>query len=39
MHCREPFDGLLVAQAVTEPLHLPTSDALRVSYGDTAVRV
>lgn len=36
---RDPFDRLLVAQAVSEPLRLLTADALLVSYGDMVVRV
>ena len=39
LHHRDPFDHLLVAQAVTEPLRLLTADALLVSYGDIVVRV
>lgn len=34
MHHRDPFDRLLVAQAVTEPLRLLTVDALLARYGD-----
>ena len=33
----DPFDRLLVAQAVTEPLRLLTADALLSSYGDMVV--
>lgn len=39
MHHRDPFDRLLVAQAVTEPLRLLTADAALLSYGDMVVRV
>ncbi len=30
---RDPFDRMLVAQAVSEPLHLLTSDAALAAYG------
>jgi len=39
MHHRDPFDRLLVAQAVTEPLRLLTADAVLASYGDMVVLV
>lgn len=33
-HHRDPFDRLLVAQAMTEPLVLLTADALLLQYSD-----
>lgn len=30
---RDPFDRLLVAQALTEPMHLLTTDAVLAGYG------
>jgi len=39
IHRRDPFDRLLVAQAVTEPLRLLTADAVLASYGDMVVLV
>ena len=38
-HHRDPFDRMLVAQAVTEPLHLLTSDEKLTSYSDLVVLV
>jgi len=37
MHHRDPFDRLLVAKAVTEPLWLLTASALLASYSDMVV--
>jgi PIN domain nuclease of toxin-antitoxin system len=34
MHHTDPFDRLLVAQAMSEPLHLLTSDVKLKPYGD-----
>jgi PIN domain nuclease of toxin-antitoxin system len=34
MHHNDPFDRLLVAQALTEPLRLVTADAVLARYGD-----
>ncbi len=34
MHHRDPFDRLLVAQALTEPLHLLTCDKALAAYSD-----
>jgi len=31
---RDPFDRLLIAQALTEPMHLLTNDAALADYGD-----
>ena len=36
---RDPFDRLLVAQALTEPLRLLTHDPQVARYGDTIVEV
>lgn len=36
---RDPFDRLLVAQAISEPLHLLTADALVAQYTGLAIRV
>jgi PIN domain nuclease of toxin-antitoxin system len=33
-HHRDPFDRMLVAQAVTEPLHLLTADEALAAYSD-----
>ncbi len=33
-HHNDPFDRLLVAQALAEPLRLLTADAALVPYGD-----
>jgi PIN domain nuclease of toxin-antitoxin system len=38
-HHRDPFDRMLVAQAVTEPLHLLTSDETLKSYSELVVLV
>jgi PIN domain nuclease of toxin-antitoxin system len=38
-HHRDPFDRMLVAQALTEPLHLLTSDAKLGPYGTLIVLV
>jgi PIN domain nuclease of toxin-antitoxin system len=38
-HHQDPFDRLLVAQAVTEPMHLLTHDAMQARYGDLVVLV
>jgi PIN domain nuclease of toxin-antitoxin system len=35
----DPFDRLLVAQALAEPLHLLTHDAQLAQYGDTVMLV
>lgn len=34
MHHRDPFDRMLIAQAVSEPLHLLTHDAALSRYSD-----
>lgn len=38
-HHRDPFDRLLVAQAMTEPLRLLSRDPLVVRYGDAVMAV
>ncbi len=38
-HHQDPFDRLLVAQALTEPLRLLTHDALVAKYSDTVILV
>lgn len=38
-HHQDPFDRLLVAQALTEPLRLLTHDALVIRYSETIVSV
>ena len=38
-HHADPFDRLLIAQALTEPLRLLTHDATVASYSDSAVLV
>ena len=35
----DPFDRLLVAQALAEPMRLLTSDALVAQYSDTIIKV
>ena len=37
MHHRDPFDHLLLAQALTEPMRLVTQDAWLASYDDTVI--
>jgi PIN domain nuclease of toxin-antitoxin system len=39
LHHNDPFDRLLIAQAITEPLKLLTADAQLVSYSDVVMRV
>jgi PIN domain nuclease of toxin-antitoxin system len=38
-HHRDPFDRLLVSQAVAEPLRLLTHDPLELRYGEVAIAV
>lgn len=38
-HHRDPFDRLLIAQAITEPLRLLTSDAMLVRYSELVMRI
>ncbi len=39
LHHHDPFDRLLVAQALTEPMRLLTHDALVASYSDTIIKI
>ena len=39
MHHRDPFDRMLVVQAMSEPLHLLTHDAALVPYSDLVILV
>lgn len=38
MHHADPFDRLLVAQAIVEPMRLVTSDPMVARYSDTIIR-
>ena len=38
-HHQDPFDRLLVAQALTEPMRLVTHDALVARYSDTVILI
>ena len=38
-HHQDPFDRLLVAQALTEPMRLMTHDAVVARYTDTIILV
>jgi PIN domain nuclease of toxin-antitoxin system len=38
-HHADPFDRLLVAQALTEPMRLITHDATVAQYSDTIIRI
>lgn len=38
-HHADPFDRLLVAQALTEPLRLVTHDAVLARYSDTVILI
>ena len=38
-HHRDPFDRMLVAQALTEPMRLVTQDVAVVQYSDTIIEV
>jgi PIN domain nuclease of toxin-antitoxin system len=39
MHHTDPFDRLLVAQAVSEPLHLITADSILKNYSEMVIVV
>ena len=39
LHHADPFDRLLIAQALTEPLRLVTADAVMVRYSDLVMLV
>ncbi len=38
-HHQDPFDRMLIAQALTEPMRLITHDATVARYSDTIVRI
>ncbi len=38
-HHQDPFDRMLVAQALTEPMRLMTNDAMVARYSDTVIRL
>jgi PIN domain nuclease of toxin-antitoxin system len=38
-HHQDPFDRILVAQALVEPMHLMTHDPLVARYSDTIIEV
>jgi len=39
MHHSDPFDRLLIAQAISEPLHLLTADAQLKQYSELVIQV
>jgi PIN domain nuclease of toxin-antitoxin system len=39
LHHRDPFDRLLVSQAIAEPARLLTADSLLDAYGDIVERI
>ena len=39
MHHRDPFDRMLIVQAMSEPLHLLTHDAALAPYSDLVILV
>lgn len=39
MHHQDPFDRILVAQALVEPMRLMTHDSLVALYSDTIIKV
>lgn len=39
MHHTDPFDRLLIAQAISEPLHLLTADAQLKPYSELVIQV
>lgn len=38
-HHQDPFDRILVAQALVEPMHLMTHDALVARYSDAVILI
>ncbi|MBP8867145.1 MAG: twitching motility protein PilT [Propionivibrio sp.] len=38
-HHQDPFDRILVAQALVEPMRLMTHDAQVALYGDTIIKI
>lgn len=39
LHHQDPFDRLLVAQSLAEPLRLLTADDTLLRYSDTVIRI
>ncbi|MGA9672201.1 MAG: type II toxin-antitoxin system VapC family toxin [Terracidiphilus sp.] len=39
LHHTDPFDRLLIAQAVTEPLHLLTADSMLKQYSELVIEI
>lgn len=39
LHHRDPFDRLLIAQAMSEPMHLLTADAQLKAYSELVIQV
>ena len=39
LHHRDPFDRLLVAQAISEPMRLMTADAMLTRYSELVILV
>lgn len=39
LHHTDPFDRLLIAQAISEPLHLLTADAQLKPYSDLVIQI
>jgi PIN domain nuclease of toxin-antitoxin system len=39
MHRGDPFDRLLIAQAISEPLHLLTADPQLKQYSELVIQV
>jgi PIN domain nuclease of toxin-antitoxin system len=39
MHHADPFDRLIVAQALTEPMRLLTHDRVMPRYSDTIIQI
>jgi PIN domain nuclease of toxin-antitoxin system len=39
MHHTDPFDRLLIAQAMSEPMHLLTADAQLKPYSELVIQV
>ncbi|MEI8209139.1 MAG: hypothetical protein WCG16_08040 [Methylococcales bacterium] len=39
LHYHDPFDRILVAQALVEPMRLMTHDSLVAIYSDTIIKI
>ncbi len=39
LHHQDPFDRMLVAQAIVEPMRLMTHDPLVAHYSDTIIKI